>query len=101
MNGTTFIDPKDMVPLSEARTKLGELVLERLPKSREIYLSHYNKPVAKIVPIDETEARRKRMMGWLKNRKPIWTEAEGNRVLKELRAARRRDISRKPVVIWD
>lgn len=100
MNGTTFIDSKNMVSLSEARTKLGELVLERLPKNREIYLSYYNIPVAKIVPIDEIEARRKRMMGWLKNRKPIWTEEEGNALIKNIYRWRRTGDRKKPIKIW-
>lgn len=86
--------------LSEARMRLGELVEKKLPKTGIVWLTKYNLPIAKITPADETEARRKRMMNWLETRRPIWTEGEGNALIKKIYRWRRSGDRKRPVKIW-
>ncbi len=93
--------PENSMSLSEARMRLGELVEKKLPKTGVVWLTKYNLPVAKIVPADETETRRKRMMNRLENRRPIFSEKEGNAPIKRIYRLRNLDIGKKPVKIWD
>jgi len=104
MNYTTFsppdLTPENSVSLSEARIRLGELVEKKLPKTGIVWLTKYNLPIAKITPVDETAARRKRMMNWLETRRPIWTEEEGNALIKKIYRWRRLGDRKKPIKIW-
>lgn len=105
MNHTTSLppdyNPENSMSLSEARIRLGELVEKKLPKTGVVWLTKYNLPVAKITPADEVAARRKRMMDWLKNRRPIFSEKEGNALIKRIYRLRDLDVRKKPVKIWD
>lgn len=92
--------PENSVSLSEARIRLGELVEKKLPKTGVVWLTKYNLPIAKITPADETAVRRKRMMGWLENRRPIWTEEEGNALIKKIYRWRRLGDRKRAVKIW-
>lgn len=93
--------PENSMSLSEARMRLGELVEKELPKTGVVWLTKYNLPIAKIVPADEREIRRKKMTDWLKNRRPIFSEREGNALIKRIYRLRDLDVSKKPVVIWE
>lgn len=46
----------------EAKNKLSEFVDKAL-KGEEVILSRYNKPVARIVPIEQPERKNKRVLG--------------------------------------
>lgn len=86
--------------LSEARIRLGELVEKKLPKTGVVWLTKYNLPIAKITPVDEIAARRKRMMGWLKTRRPIFSDKEGDALIKNIYRWRRLGDRKRAVKIW-
>lgn len=104
MNHTTSLPedftPENSVSLSEARVRLGELVEKKLPKTGVVWLTKYNLPIAKITPADEVEVRRKRMMDWFNHHRPIFSDKEGDALIKNIYHWRRLGDRKRAVKIW-